>query len=232
MSNKSKYKKGVILLSGGIDSAVALWIAKSITQELHAISFDYGQTHKKELYCAGEIAKIANVKSHRIVDIKLNEWTKSSLTDKQLPMETGLLKGKEIPHTYVPARNMVFLSIAASFAEAISASDIYIGVTQIDHAGYVDCRKDFIYAMQIAINKGTVSGTEKQTPIIIHAPLIDKTKTEIISIAQKLGVPLEQTWTCYKGEKMPCGTCYSCLVRANAFAEIGITDPIINQNYV
>lgn len=216
--------KAVVLLSGGLDSAVALYVAKQAGHEVHAISFDYGQRHNKELNCAKAIAQKAGVASHNIVTLNLDLWGGSSLTDKSMSVENGDVDRTDIPVTYVPARNMVFLSIAASLAEAKGARHIYIGVSQVDYSGYVDCRREFIDAMQEAINKGTVMGAEKGETITIHAPFINMTKSQEITLGQELGVDFGLTWSCYRGGDKPCGTCDSCLLRAKAFEEAGIED--------
>ena len=216
--------KAVVLLSGGLDSAVALYVAKQAGHEVHAISFDYGQRHNKELNCAKAIAQKAGVASHNIVTLNLDLWGGSSLTDKSMSVENGDVNRTDIPVTYVPARNMVFLSIAASLAEAKGARHIYIGVSQVDYSGYVDCRREFIDAMQEAINKGTVMGAEKGETITIHAPFINMTKSQEITLGQELGVDFGLTWSCYRGGDKPCGTCDSCLLRAKAFEEAGIED--------
>ena len=216
--------KAVVLLSGGLDSAVALYVAKQAGHEVHAISFDYGQRHNKELNCAKAIAQKAGVASHNIVTLNLDLWGGSSLTDKSMSVENGDVNRTDIPVTYVPARNMVFLSIAASLAEAKGARHIYIGVSQVDYSGYVDCRGEFIDAMQEAINKGTVMGAEKGETITIHAPFINMTKSQEITLGQELGVDFGLTWSCYRGGEKPCGTCDSCLLRAKAFEEAGIED--------
>lgn len=214
--------KAVVLLSGGLDSAVALYVAKEAGHEIHALSFDYGQRHNKELECARAIAKKAGVASHQVVSLKLDLWGGSSLTDKTMEVEDGNVNRDDIPVTYVPARNMVFLSVAASLAEAKGAQHIYIGVSQVDYSGYVDCRQDFLDAMQTAINKGTVMGAEQNRPITIHAPFINMTKAEEIKLGNKLGVDFGMTWSCYRGGEKPCGTCDSCLLRARAFEEAGL----------
>jgi len=220
-------KKAVVLLSGGLDSAITLWLARNQGYELYTLCFDYGQKHYKELKSAEKLAKLAGVKSHKTVSLNLDGWGGSSLTDESLEIETGNLDRKDIPNTYVPARNMVFLSVAASYAEAIEARDIFIGISEADYSGYCDCRSEFIEAMQNAINKGTVSSVEKNQPITIHTPFINKTKTEEILLAVTLGAPLEHTWSCYRGGERPCGTCDSCLLRARAFEKAGIKDPAI-----
>ena len=216
--------KAVVLLSGGLDSAVALYVAKQAGHEVHALSFDYGQRHNKELNCAKAIAQKAGVASHNIVTLNLDLWGGSSLTDKSMSVENGDVNRTDIPVTYVPARNMVFLSIAASLAEAKGARHIYIGVSQVDYSGYVDCRREFIDAMQEAINKGTVMGAEKGETITIHAPFINMTKSQEITLGQELGVDFGLTWSCYRGGDKPCGTCDSCRLRAKAFEEAGIED--------
>lgn len=222
-------QKAVILLSGGLDSSVALWLAKSQGYELHTLSFNYGQRHDRELKAASRLASLAGVKSHRVVSLNMNQWGGSSLTDKNMEVEDGNVDRTDIPVTYVPARNMVFLSIAASFAEAIEARDIFIGVSEVDYSGYVDCREEFIEAMQVAINKGTVMGAARNQPITLHAPFIHKTKTDEIKLGMELNVPFQETWSCYRGGDKPCGTCDSCLLRAKAFKEAGFEDPALKK---
>jgi 7-cyano-7-deazaguanine synthase len=167
-------KRAVILLSGGLDSAVALWLAKSEGYELYTLSFDYGQRHNKEIMAAAKIAELAGVKSHRLVTINMDQWGGSSLTDKSMEVEDGDVDRTDIPVTYVPARNMVFLSIAASFAEAVEAQNIFIGVSQVDYSGYVDCRETFISAMENAINQGTVMAPNITNPSRCTRPLFIK----------------------------------------------------------
>ena len=217
-------KRAVVLLSGGLDSAVAIHLAKSEGFEVYALSFDYGQKHNKELECAKATAKSAGAAQHNTVTLQLNLWGGSSLTDSKMDVEDGDVTRTDIPQTYVPARNMIFLSVAASYAEAIGAQDIFIGVSEVDYSGYVDCREEFIAAMENAINKGTVMGAELGKKISIHAPFINKTKAEEIALGEKMGVDWSLTWSCYRGGKKPCGTCDSCLLRAKAFSEAGVVD--------
>lgn len=222
--DQSTKRKAVVLLSGGLDSAVALHLAKSQGFDVVALSFNYGQRHNRELESAKAVAKHAGVVAHQVVSLMLSNWGGSSLTDSTMEVENGDVDRTDIPATYVPARNMVFLSVAASLAEAVGAQDIFIGVSQVDYSGYVDCRQEFIDAMQFAINKGTVMGAVSGKPITIHAPFINKTKSDEIRLGQQLGVDFGLTWSCYKGGEKPCGVCDSCLLRAKAFAEAGIVD--------
>ena len=217
-------KKAVVLLSGGLDSSVAIHLAKSEGFEVYALSFNYGQKHSKELECAKATAKKVGAAEHNIVTLQLNLWGGSSLTDSKMLIEDGDVTRTDIPPTYVPARNMVFLSVAASYAEAIGAQDIFIGVSEVDYSGYVDCREEFIQAMENAINMGTVAAVENGKKIKIHAPFVHKTKSEEILLGERLGVDWSHTWSCYRGTKNPCGKCDSCLLRAKAFAEAGVTD--------
>ncbi len=219
--------KAVVLLSGGLDSAVALYLAKSKGFEVHAVSFNYGQRHETELNYAKQNAKRAGVAAHKIVTLNLGDFGGSSLTDMNMDVEDGDVTRTDIPVTYVPARNMVFLSIAASYAESIEAQEIFIGVSQVDYSGYVDCRQEFIDAMEAAINKGTVMGAEQGKPIKINAPFVNMTKAEEIKLGMELGVDFGLTWSCYRGGEKPCGTCDSCLLRAKAFAEAGFEDALL-----
>lgn len=226
-------KKAVVLLSGGLDSSTALYLAKSEGYEVYAISFDYGQRHNKELLCAAKLAEKTGVKQHIIVKTNMDAWGGSALTDKNIDVPEGDENRKDIPITYVPARNMIFLSYAASYAEAIGSQDIFIGVSEVDYSGYVDCRQEFINAMENAINMGTVFAVEHGKKIKIHAPFIHMKKSEEIKLGMKLGVDYSLTWSCYRGEKLACGVCDSCLLRLRAFHEAGYEDPIkyeVNNN--
>lgn len=218
-------KKAVILLSGGLDSTTAVYLAKSKGYEVYTIAFDYGQRHDKELNLAKEISKKVGAKEHKVVKLNMNAWGGSALTDENIEVPDFTGEG-EIPVTYVPARNMIFLSIAASYAEALGAQSIFIGVSEVDYSGYVDCRQEFLDAMEVAINKGTVMGAEEGKKIKIEAPFIDMTKTEEIELGVKLGVDYGMTWSCYKGGEKACGICDSCQLRLNAFKKAGLEDPI------
>ncbi len=219
-------KKAVVLLSGGLDSATALYLAKSQGYEVYAISFEYGQRHDKEIACAGKLAKEAGVADHIIVKTNMEEWGGSALTDKEIDIPSGDENRKDIPVTYVPARNMIFLAYGASYAEAIGAQDIFIGVSEVDYSGYVDCRQQFIDSMENTINLGTVCAVEHNKKIKIHAPFINMTKSEEITLGMKLKVDYGLTWSCYRGEDKACGQCDSCVLRLKAFKEAGAKDPI------
>ena len=220
-------KKAIVLLSGGMDSTRALYLAKNQGfDELYAITFLYGQKHDKELKSAQAVAKAVGVKEHKIVNLLLNQWHGCSLTDPDMEVKDGDAERTDIPDTYVPARNMVFLSVAASWADALDITDIFIGVSEVDYSGYVDCREEFIKAMEQAVNLGTVLGAEKKQHITIHAPFMHMTKAEEVKLGEQLGVDFGLTWTCYRGGDKPCGTCDSCLLRAKAFEKAGVTDPL------
>ncbi len=222
-----KKKRAIVLLSGGLDSSTLLYLAKSKGFELYALTFLYGQKHDKELLSAKKIAEAVGVKEHKVVNVPLNLWDGSSLTDPKISIDDGDITRTDIPATYVPARNMVFLSIAASYADALEIEDIFIGVSQVDYSGYVDCRASFIDAMEQAINAGTLLGTEKGRQIHLHAPFMYMTKSEEIKLGMKLGVDYSLTWSCYRGGEKPCGKCDSCLLRAEAFREAGFEDPAL-----
>jgi 7-cyano-7-deazaguanine synthase len=222
--------KAVILLSGGLDSSTVLYLAKSEGYDCYALSFDYQQRHRRELTAAREIASLAGVIAHQVVNFDLRLWGGSALTDDRvdLPQDRDpAAMSESIPVTYVPARNTIFLSFALAYAEAIAASRVYIGVNALDYSGYPDCRPDYIEAMRSVFRLGTKQGREGD-PIEIVTPLIDLKKTEIIQLGDRLGVPWAQTWSCYSGDSVPCGTCDSCRLRLAAFAELGLVDPGIN----
>jgi 7-cyano-7-deazaguanine synthase len=221
-------KKAVCLISGGLDSCVTTHIAKSKGYEIFAISFDYGQKHKKELDCAKQIAKSVKAKKHVIFDIDLSKFGGSSLIDNTLKPETNQKLdeiGKKIPSTYVPARNTVFLSIGLAFAETIDADAIFIGATATDYSGYPDCRPEYIKAFQKMVNVATKRCVEGKK-IEIKAPLLHLSKSDIIKKGKKLSAPFDKTWSCYLGKKLACGMCDSCLLRLKGFKEVGIDDPL------
>lgn len=219
-------KKAVVLLSGGLDSTTALYLAKSQGFEVYTMCFDYGQKHNKEFLSAEKIAQKAGVVKHVLVKTNMSAWGGSALTDDSIAVPEGDINREGIPVTYVPARNMIFLSYAASFAEVVGAQDIFIGVSQVDYSGYVDCRQEFIESMEAAINLGTVCAVEEGKKIKIHAPFMYLTKTQEIELGTKLGVDYSDTWSCYRGQEIACGECDSCLLRIKAFKDAGREDPI------
>ena len=217
-------KRAVVLLSGGLDSATTLYYAKAKGHQVHALIFDYGQRHRKEIQFAQKIAKAARCHFH-VVEIAL-PWKGSALLDSRIkiPQHRGL-DAKDIPVTYVPARNIIFLSFAASYAEAIGAQKILIGANAIDYSGYPDCRPDFFAAYEKVLAKGLKTSVERKR-IKVETPLVYKTKAQIIRLGFQLKVPYQWTWSCYLGGKKPCGACDSCRLRAKGFDEVGIKDPL------
>jgi 7-cyano-7-deazaguanine synthase len=223
-------KRAVVLLSGGLDSATVLAIARGQGYELYALSFSYGQRHIVELDAARRVAAAVGVKDHRIAEIDLRVFGDSALTG-----DFAVPKGRDadqmshgIPITYVPARNTIFLSFALAWAEVLGSSDIFIGVNALDYSGYPDCRPEFIEAFEKMANLATKAGVEGRQALLIHTPLIALTKAEIIRKGIELGVNYGLTSSCYDptttGE--PCGQCDSCLLRRKGFRENGIEDPL------
>ena len=227
---EKKYAKSVVLLSGGLDSSIALHVAKRESEEVYALSIRYGQQHEKELACARWQANSAGVAAHHEVELLLSSWGGSSLTDSRFTIEHGDVHRLETPNTYVPARNMVFVSVAASLAEAVGATAIYLGVSEADYSGYVDCRSDFIAAMEKAVNAGTERKSTGGALIHLETPFLHMRKADEIRLALAMGVELQHTWTCYFGGETPCGECDSCMLRARAFEEVGVADPLVKNS--
>jgi 7-cyano-7-deazaguanine synthase len=222
-------KKAVVLLSGGLDSATALAIAREQGYECYALSMEYGQRHAAELQAARRIAESLGVKEHQVMPIALDRFGGSALTDQEIDVpEQG---GEGIPVTYVPARNTVFLSLALGWAEVLGARDIFIGVNAVDYSGYPDCRPEFIETFENLVNLATKAGVEGER-IHIHAPLIQLTKAEIIRKGTDLGLDYGLTVSCYQADDQgrACGRCDSCALRAQGFKEAGIADPTPYQN--
>ncbi|HCR85698.1 MAG TPA: 7-cyano-7-deazaguanine synthase QueC [Alphaproteobacteria bacterium] len=223
-------KKAVILLSGGLDSATACALAKANGFEIYAISFDYGQRHKMELTLAAEQAKLQNIKEHKIIKIDLRIFGASALTSEiDVPKNRDEHKMQsEIPITYVPARNTIFLSYALAYAEVLSAFDIFIGVNAVDYSGYPDCRPEYIKAFEVMANLATKTGVEGKK-LTIHTPLIDLTKAAIIKKGTELGVDYSKTTSCYDPSinGLACGVCDSCNLRLKGFSDAGLKDKII-----
>lgn len=224
-------KKAVILLSGGLDSATVLAIAASEGYECHTISFDYGQRHKAELDFAAALSKQLKAASHRVVQVDMSQIGGSALTDTNIDVPTSGVEENEIPITYVPARNTVFLSYALALAEVIGADDIFIGVNAVDYSGYPDCRPAFIEAFEKMANLATKVGVEGRH-LHIRTPLIDLSKAEIIRTGSRLGVDYALTVSCYQAdsEGRACGVCDSCRLRKQGFASAGVEDPTLYQD--
>lgn len=219
--------KAVVLLSGGLDSAVALFLAVKEDLDCHCLAFRYGQRHDREISAARRIAKTAGA-GLEVVRLNL-PWKGSSLmdgeTDLPAPRSVEEIRSGGIPSSYVPARNTIFLSIAASFAEVIRADSIFIGAHFEDSSGYPDCRKGYLEAFNEVIKTGTKRGREGN--LKLRFPLIDKSKSEIIKLGASLAVPFHMTWSCYSGRERSCETCDSCVLRAKGFREAGMEDPLL-----
>jgi len=222
--------KAVVLLSGGIDSATTLAIARNEGYNTYAISFNYGQRHSFELEKAAKIAGLFKSEKHLVVNIDLRKFGGSALTDS-IPVpkdrnEKDISHG--IPSTYVPARNTIFLSLSLGWAEIIEAQDIFIGVNAIDYSGYPDCRPEYIEAFQQMASIATKAGVERKSKIKIHTPLINMSKAEIIKKGASLGVDFSLTHSCYDpiSSGNPCGICDSCLLRLKGFLDAGLKDPL------
>ncbi|WP_420236498.1 7-cyano-7-deazaguanine synthase QueC [Telmatobacter bradus] len=226
-------KKAVVLLSGGLDSATVLAIARSQGYQSYALSFRYGQRHSYELEAAKRVAEAGGATEHRIAEIDLRVFGGSALTDNiAVPKGRGVEEmGHGIPVTYVPARNTIFLSFALAWAEVLGSSDVFIGVNALDYSGYPDCRPEFIEAYENMANLATKAGVEGRQRLKVHTPLIALTKAQIIAEGLRLGVNYGLTSSCYdpSPEGNPCGQCDSCLLRQKGFRENGLSDPLHYQ---
>ena len=222
--------KAVVLLSGGLDSTTTLAIAKNQGFEVYALSFDYGQRHRVELERARMIAQNFEVADHQIMTIDLRQFGGSALTDSiDVPTHRNEKEmSSEIPITYVPARNTIFLSFCLAYAEVKKALNIFLGVNAVDYSGYPDCRPEFITAFETLANLATKAGVEGKENLKIHTPLIQLTKADIIRRGIELGVDYSLTLSCYNPEegRTPCGICDSCLLRLKGFSEAGLKDPL------
>ncbi len=219
-------KKAVVLLSGGLDSATVLAIAASKGYECYALSLDYGQRHAAELNAARKVADHFNVKQHQVVKLDLRQFGGSALTDDSIDVPEQ--ETDDIPVTYVPARNTIFLSLALAWAETLRARDIFVGVNAVDYSGYPDCRPEYIESFEQMANLATKAGVEGDRFSIL-APLIQSTKAEIIQVGTKLGVDYALTVSCYQADDNggACGKCDSCRLRRQGFADAGVVDPTL-----
>ena len=225
-----KNSKAVVLLSGGLDSSTTLAIAIDRGYEPYALSLQYGQRHAHEVSVAKSVAERMQVRQHLVLDVDLARIGGSALTDDiEVPKKQSVDQiGSDIPITYVPARNTVFLALALSWSEAIGAGHLFIGVNSLDYSGYPDCRPEFIQAFQNLANLATKGAVEGKLPVQVHTPLIELTKAEIIAEGLRLGVDYAITTSCYdpSAQGLACGKCDACLLRLKGFADNGVTDPI------
>jgi 7-cyano-7-deazaguanine synthase len=220
-------KKAVVLYSGGLDSTTCMAIARADGFETYAMSFAYGQRHSVELELAKQYAPKIGAQKHQIVEIDLRQFGGSALTAEiEVPKDQS--SDDDIPITYVPARNTIFLSFALGWAEVLGAADIFVGVNALDYSGYPDCRPEFISAFENMANLATRAGVEGDSPYTIHSPLIQLSKAEIIRTGLDLGVDYSLTHSCYDPthEGVSCGRCDSCYLRLKGFREVGVEDPI------
>jgi len=220
--------EAIVLLSGGLDSSTVLALAKERGYDVVALTFDYGQKHRRELSSSRKIARHFEAKEHIIVPLDIGELLRSSLTRGSIPVPENRTEeeiSSGVPSTYVPSRNIIFLSIAASIAESRGADVVFIAANSVDFSGYPDCTAEFMAAFQRTLDVGTKAGREGRG-IRVEAPILTKSKGDIVREAIRLKVPLEETWSCYKGGIRACGKCDSCLLRLRGFAEAGISDPL------
>lgn len=223
--NTQTPRRAVVLLSGGLDSATTLAIARSEGFDCYCLSMDYGQRHRVELDAAAQVANTLQAKEHRVVKLGLDAFGGSALTDTSIAVPVdGAQSG--IPVTYVPARNTIMLSLALAWAEVLGSRDIYVGVNAVDYSGYPDCRPEYIAAFETLANLATKAGVEG-AELTIHAPLIDLSKAEIVSLGTKLGIDYGLTVSCYQAdsEGRACGVCDSCRLRHEGFVAAGLDDP-------
>jgi 7-cyano-7-deazaguanine synthase len=220
--------EAVVLLSGGLDSSTVLAMAIEKGFEPVALTFDYGQRHRRELESASDVARHFNVKDHIVFRLDLASIAKSSLTDARKTLRRPASRDEistDVPDTYVPSRNMVFLSIASSLAESRGAEAVFIAANSVDFSGYPDCTPEFLAAFQKVLGTGTVVGM-KGKPVRLEAPILSMSKDEIVREAVRLKVPLALTWSCYEGGERACGKCDSCVLRREGFEKAGVRDPV------
>ena len=222
-------RPAVTLLSGGLDSTTTLAIARRDGFDCYALTIDYGQRHRVELEASRAVAERLGARDHAIVPLDLRRFGGSALTaDVAVPKGRDPATMTDIPVTYVPARNTIFLSLALAWAETLGGEDIFIGVNALDSSGYPDCRPEYVNAFERLANLGTRAGVEGQSRFTIHTPLIAMTKAQIVRRAVELDVDLSLTWSCYdpRPDGRPCGECDSCLLRTKGFREAGVPDPL------
>jgi 7-cyano-7-deazaguanine synthase len=227
---KTAVRRAVVLLSGGLDSATCLALARADGMEVHALSVDYGQRHKGELARARRVARLLGAHTHRVVKVDLSAFGGSALTDEAIAVPKGRSARRmraDIPVTYVPARNTVLLALALAHAETVGAEDVYVGVNAVDYSGYPDCRPAFLRAFERLARVATKAGVEGR-PLRVRAPLLRLGKAAIVKLGTRLGVPYRQTLTCYDPVRgRACGACDACRLRRKGFQGAGIPDPTL-----
>jgi 7-cyano-7-deazaguanine synthase len=219
--------RSVVVLSGGLDSTVCMGVAHRAGGDIVAVTFDYGQRHRVELDRAVAVARHFGAE-HLVVRLDAAQWGGSALTDAAIdvPDATSTSPGHGIPVTYVPARNLIFLSVATGIAEARDADDIYLGINALDYSGYPDCRPEFVASFVATAALATKRGVEGR-PVAVRTPLVELSKAAIVRLGVEVDAPLALTWSCYRGGPRPCGTCDACVLRAKGFAEAGLPDPAL-----
>jgi len=224
--SEQHFRRAVVLLSGGLDSATTLAIARAAGFDCYCLSFDYGQRHRAELAAAERVAKALGAREHRVLRFDLGQFGGSALTDSTLAVPVDGVQDDCIPITYVPARNTIMLSLALAWAEVLGSRDIFVGVNAVDYSGYPDCRPDYIAAFETMANLATRAAVEGAR-LTIHAPLIDLSKADIIRRGSALGVDYALTVSCYQADDAgrACGVCDSCRLRREGFAAAGVADP-------
>ena len=226
-------RTAVVLLSGGLDSSITMAMAIDEGHLVHALTIDYDQRHQREIEAARSMAAHYGV-DHKVVMVDLAAFGGSALTEASIEVpspSSGEELGGRIPATYVPARNTVFLSLALAWAEALDADAVFIGANSVDYSGYPDCRPEYIEAMQRVVDLGTRRGVEG-APILIRAPILRASKGDIVAKGIELGVPVQNTWSCYRGGDLACGRCDSCVLRLRGFAQAGAVDPLAYEEGV
>jgi 7-cyano-7-deazaguanine synthase len=213
-----------VLLSGGMDSATCLALAARDAPPVRALTVLYGQRHAREIRAARAVAHHFHVKDHRVVRLPVAALLSSALTDRSRRLPSARRRHHGIPATYVPARNTILLSVALGYAESVGADSIYLGINAVDYSGYPDCRAEFLRAFQRLARLATRAGVEEGKLISIRAPLVRMGKADIVRLGTRLGVPWEQTWSCYAGGRSPCGRCDACRLRTEGFRVAGVSD--------
>ncbi|MCI4353507.1 MAG: 7-cyano-7-deazaguanine synthase QueC [Thermoplasmata archaeon] len=234
MTTAERRSIAVVLLSGGMDSATALAVARKNFPRVHCLTMLYGQRHGREVRSARQLARYFRVVHHRVVKLPFAPLLASALTNprKALPRARPHGGSGRIPATYVPARNTILLSIALGYAETIDAEAIYIGANAIDYSGYPDCRPEYFRAFERLAQLATRAGVERRRRFRIEAPLLHLSKTDIVRLGERLGVPWGMTWSCYMGGRTPCRHCDSCALRARGFDGAGIPDPLLADGHI